>query len=241
SYHILYDILKQHQNEVNKIRAERLAHTAKLLALTAQQQPVYPPQNWPNHYTQTSSIRSQPTATRNRGKAIFNSPPPTYDQEPTMVAEDDEMSKEKEIDKLMDLISLSFKKIYKSTNNNLRTSLNTPVEQIRIILQGLTEALDMIIRKECQKPKQAKDAAYHKEKMLLCKKKEVGIQLSAGQADWRDDTDDEPDNPKLEAHYMYMEQGDTNITIDSLDMSTNGETIDHDDNDLARECELLAL
>ncbi|GJW33313.1 hypothetical protein Tco_0053345 [Tanacetum coccineum] len=68
---------------------------------------------------------SQPTATRNRGKANVNSPPPTYDQEPTMVAEDDEISKEKEIDKLMALIYLSFKKIYKPTNNNLRTSSNT--------------------------------------------------------------------------------------------------------------------
>nr|GEY87782.1 Gag-Pol polyprotein [Tanacetum cinerariifolium] len=46
-------------------------------------------------------------------------------QEPTMVAEDDEMSKDNEIDKLMALISLSFKKIYKPTNNNLRTSSNT--------------------------------------------------------------------------------------------------------------------
>ncbi|GJY14741.1 putative ribonuclease H-like domain-containing protein [Tanacetum coccineum] len=103
SYHKLYDILKQHQNEVNEIRAERLAQQA---------------------------------ATRNRGKAIANSPQPTYDQEPAIVAEDDEMSKEKEIDKLMDLISLLFKKIYKPTNNNLRTSSNTlitiimPIETI---------------------------------------------------------------------------------------------------------------
>ncbi|GJR61231.1 hypothetical protein Tco_1503393 [Tanacetum coccineum] len=37
----------------------------------------------------------------------------------------EEMSKEKEIDKLVALISLSFKKIYKPTNNNLRTSSNT--------------------------------------------------------------------------------------------------------------------
>ncbi|GJX07182.1 hypothetical protein Tco_0195114 [Tanacetum coccineum] len=58
-------------------------------------------------------------------KAIINSPPPTYDQGPTMVAEDDEMSKENKIDKLMALISLSFKKTYKPTNNNLRTSSNT--------------------------------------------------------------------------------------------------------------------
>nr|GFA75638.1 hypothetical protein [Tanacetum cinerariifolium] len=40
----------------------------------------------------------------------------------------DEMSKEKEIDKLMALISLSFKKIYKPTINNLRTSSNTSRE-----------------------------------------------------------------------------------------------------------------
>ncbi|GJR30468.1 hypothetical protein Tco_1106700 [Tanacetum coccineum] len=98
SYHKLYDILKQHHNQVNKIRAERLA-----------------------------------PATRNRGKAIVNSLPPTYDQEPEMVAEDDALSKENEIDKLMDFISLSFKKIYKPTNNNLGTSSNT-IQQFKIIL-----------------------------------------------------------------------------------------------------------
>nr|GEZ80702.1 hypothetical protein [Tanacetum cinerariifolium] len=69
--------------------------------------------------------RSQEAATRNRRKATVNSPLPIYDQEPSMVAEDDKMSKDKEIDKLMDLIPLSFKKIYKPTNNNLRTSSNT--------------------------------------------------------------------------------------------------------------------
>nr|GEW79030.1 hypothetical protein [Tanacetum cinerariifolium] len=69
--------------------------------------------------------RSQQAATRNRGNAIVNSRQPIYDQEPSMVAEDDETSKDKEIDKFIALISLSFKKIYKPTNNNLRTSLNT--------------------------------------------------------------------------------------------------------------------
>nr|GFD50147.1 hypothetical protein [Tanacetum cinerariifolium] len=39
--------------------------------------------------------------------------------------DDEDTSKEKEIDKLMVLISLFFKKIYKPTNNNLRTSSNT--------------------------------------------------------------------------------------------------------------------
>ncbi|GJR22991.1 hypothetical protein Tco_0971518 [Tanacetum coccineum] len=125
SYHKLYDILKQHQNKVNELRDERLAHTANPLAHVAQQQLIYHPKNHPNHYTQNSSTRSQQAATKNRGKEIVNSPPPTYDQEPTIVAEDNEMSKDKKIDKNMALISLSFKKIYKPTNNNLRTSSNT--------------------------------------------------------------------------------------------------------------------
>nr|GFD03647.1 hypothetical protein [Tanacetum cinerariifolium] len=60
------------------------------------------------------------------------------------------------------------------------------------------------IARECQKPKRAKDAAYHQEKMPLCKQEEAGIQLNAEQADWRDDTDDESDDQELEAHYMYM-------------------------------------
>ncbi|GKF65932.1 hypothetical protein Tco_0192449 [Tanacetum coccineum] len=111
--------------KVNEIRAERLARTANPLALFAQQQPVYHPQNHPTHYINNSLTRSQQATTKNRGKAIVNSPPPTYDLEPEMVAEDDALSKENEIDKLMALISLSFKKIYKPTNNNLRTSSNT--------------------------------------------------------------------------------------------------------------------
>nr|GEX99403.1 hypothetical protein [Tanacetum cinerariifolium] len=115
SYRKLYDIMKQHQNEVNEIRAERLACTIT-----------------------TSCYQEQ-------RKAIVNSSSPIYDQEPAMVIEDDEMSKDKEIDKIMALISLSFKKIYKPTNNN--QLYQTPVEQIRIILQGLTEALGMIIKR----------------------------------------------------------------------------------------------
>nr|GFB42785.1 hypothetical protein [Tanacetum cinerariifolium] len=63
------------------------------------------------------------------------------------------------------------------------------------------------VARECQKPKRAKDAAYHREKMLLCKQEEARIQLNAEQADWRDDPDDdELEDQKLEAHYMFMAQ-----------------------------------
>ncbi|GKA62172.1 integrase, catalytic region, zinc finger, CCHC-type containing protein [Tanacetum coccineum] len=250
SYHKLYDILKQHQNEVNEIRAERLARTANPLALVAQQQPVYHHQNHPTQNTQYSSTRSQ-QSTRNRGKAIVTSSAPTYDLEPDTVTEDDEMSKDKEIDKLMALISLSFKKIYKPTNNNLQTSSNTSRanqdnsprinrgtgydNQRAVNVAGARENVGTpVVQKsgiqcynckeyghvsrECQKPKRVKDAAYHKEKMLLCKQEEAGVQLNAEQADWKDDTDDESEDQELEAHYIYMAQLQE-VTLDQVDNS----------------------
>nr|GEZ87297.1 hypothetical protein [Tanacetum cinerariifolium] len=99
---------------------------ANPLALVAQQQQSHHPHTHPNHFNQNSSTRTHQSATRKRDKAVVNSPQPIYDQEPSMVDDNDEdTSKDKEIDKLMALISLSFKKIYKPTNNNLRTSSNT--------------------------------------------------------------------------------------------------------------------
>nr|GEU77159.1 ribonuclease H-like domain, reverse transcriptase, RNA-dependent DNA polymerase [Tanacetum cinerariifolium] len=106
------------ENEVNEIRAKRLACTANPLALVAQQQPVYPPQTHPTYYNQSSSTRSQAT-NRNIGKAIVNPHQLTYDLELDVVANDETSLKEKEMDKLIALISMSFKKIYKPTNNNL--------------------------------------------------------------------------------------------------------------------------
>nr|GFD27335.1 hypothetical protein [Tanacetum cinerariifolium] len=115
---------------------------------------------------------------------------------------------DKEIDKLMALISLSFKKIYKPTNNNLKTSSNssrsnqdntpritrgTGYDNQRVVnVVGARENVGTpVVQKsriqcynykeyghvarECQKPKRAKDAAYHKKKMLLCKQEEAGF------------------------------------------------------------------
>nr|GEV13826.1 putative ribonuclease H-like domain-containing protein [Tanacetum cinerariifolium] len=162
---------------------------------------------------------SQQAATRNRGKAIVNSLLPKYDLEPFMVAEDDEMSKDKDIDKLMALISLSFKKIYKPTNNNLRTSSNTSRAN-QDNPPRISRGTGHVVR-ECQKLKQPKDAAYHKEKMLLYQ--------------------------ELKARYMYIAQ----IQEVTLDAADNSRPILHteplqkinqndDDDDLANERDLLA-
>nr|GEU66497.1 hypothetical protein [Tanacetum cinerariifolium] len=258
SYHKLYDILKQHQHEVNEIRAEKIARVANPLALIAQQQPVYHPQNHPTHYNQNSSTRSQQAATRNRGKYIVNSPQPIYDQEPPMVDEDDETSKDKEIDKLMALISLSNVGYENQRNGTVagarETVGSTVVQKSRIQCYNCKEFGH--VAREYQKPKRAKDVAYHREKMLLCKQEEAGIQLNVEQADWKDDTDDdELEDQELEAHYIThpeqseyvfdtysIEQDAQNVIIDSLDISDDREEIDlnDDDNDLAKERELLA-
>nr|GFA36845.1 integrase, catalytic region, zinc finger, CCHC-type, peptidase aspartic, catalytic [Tanacetum cinerariifolium] len=194
-----------------------------------------------------------------------------------MVAEDDETLQDKKIDKLMDLSSLSFKKIYKPTNNNLRTSSNIDREnqdnsprinksdgyenqRIGNVVGAKETVGSTVVQKseiqcynckefrhvarECQKQKRAKDAAYHREKMLLCKQEEAGIQLNAEQADWRDDTDDDDlEDQELEAHYMYMAQ----LQEVSPDAADSGPIYDDeplqkndDDNDLAKERELLA-
>ncbi|GJY47014.1 hypothetical protein Tco_0436077 [Tanacetum coccineum] len=55
-------------------------------------------------------------------------------------------------------------------------------------------------------------------------------------------TPDVADNSRsiFDSEPLQEKQGDTNITIDSLDMSTNGETVDQDDDDLAKECDFLS-
>nr|GEU40546.1 hypothetical protein [Tanacetum cinerariifolium] len=68
------------------------------------------------------------------------------------------------------------------------------------------------------KPKRAKDSACHKEKMQMCKQEEAVIQLSAEQIDWRDDTNDEPEDQELEADYIFMEKIQE-VTLDSANNS----------------------
>ncbi|GJR91391.1 integrase, catalytic region, zinc finger, CCHC-type containing protein [Tanacetum coccineum] len=70
-------------------------------------------------------LQLKPEWQRNKGKEIVNTPSPTYDSELEIVSDEEATPRDKEIKKLMALISMSFKKIYKPTNNNLRTSSNT--------------------------------------------------------------------------------------------------------------------
>nr|GFC25868.1 hypothetical protein [Tanacetum cinerariifolium] len=233
--------------------AKRIARVANLLALVAQQQPVHNHQNHPTHYTQNSSTRSQQAATRNRGKVVVNSPQPIYDQEPSIVAEDKETSEDKEIDKLMALISLSSQQA--ATRNRGKVVVNSPQpiydQEPSIVAEDKEMISNVAGARETVETKRVKDATYHREKMLLCKQEEAEIQLSVEQADWRDHTwkirnwkriictwhnfkSEHPEQSESIHDTYPIEQDEHNVIIDSLDMSYDREQND-DDADLVNE------
>nr|GEY44995.1 hypothetical protein [Tanacetum cinerariifolium] len=107
-------------------------------------------------------------------------------------------------------ISLSFKKIYKPTNNNLRTSSNTSRENqdntIRIN-RGTgydnQRVVNVVGARENVGPHRINRGTGY-ESQRICHV--AGARETIEQADWRDDTDDESNDQELEEHYMYMAQ-----------------------------------
>ncbi|GJZ75103.1 hypothetical protein Tco_0639568 [Tanacetum coccineum] len=136
----------------------------------------------------------------------------SFDRTVLPVTEDKEMSKKKEIDKLMALISLSIQKSYKPTTTTCVLSVGKSLG-FKCYKQGIWAGI-----RESPKPKRVKDAALSQGKNLLCKQEEAGVVIEANTADWKDDTDDESEEQELEAHYMYMAQLQE-VTPDSVDNS----------------------
>ncbi|GJT98093.1 hypothetical protein Tco_1093611 [Tanacetum coccineum] len=155
------------------------------------------------------SCRSQAT-TRNKSKEIAK--PITPPSESVSEGEDSDpkqAKRDKDMQKNLALIVKYFKNIYKPTNNNLRTSSNTKNKNLDNSLRHKND------KQTRQKLKRAKDYAYHKEKMLLCKQAKKGVTLRSEQGDWLDDTNEEPDEQELEAHYMYMAKIQEVFTVES--------------------------
>ncbi|GJX80540.1 retrovirus-related pol polyprotein from transposon TNT 1-94 [Tanacetum coccineum] len=222
SYHTLFDILKQYQNEVNDIRAERIAKSANPLALLAAAQPYSD-----NYYQAPKPQRSNATSSSTRPISEEDSDP-------------EQAQRDKDMQKNLALMAKHFKRLYKPTNNNLRTSSNSRNKtedttlsynndnqsgqfgnQRTMTVAGTRETVGSLVvqqtgiqcfnckgfghyAKECRKPKRVKDYSYHKEKMMMCKQAEQGVPLQAEQADWLADTDEEIDEQELEAHYSFM-------------------------------------
>nr|GEU86381.1 retrovirus-related Pol polyprotein from transposon TNT 1-94 [Tanacetum cinerariifolium] len=260
SYHKLFDILKQYQNEVNELRAERLARNANPLALVATAQADR------DQYYQTS---------RHKGKEIAKPITPPSETASKEDNDPEQAQRDKDMQKNLALIAKYFKKIYKPIDNNLRTTSNsknknvdtTPryknddhFEQFRnqrtTNVVGAREKVGSTIvqqsgiqcfnckkyrhfSKERRKSKRVKDSAYHKDKMLLCKQAEQGVPLQAEQYDWLADMDEEVDEQELEAHYSYMAKIQEVPTADS---GTDSEPVEQNEqNDIESDDERVAL
>ncbi|GJT74980.1 hypothetical protein Tco_1041705 [Tanacetum coccineum] len=179
SYHTLFDILKQYQNEVNDIRADRIAKSANPLALLAAAQPYSD-----NYYQAPKPQRTNTTSSSTRLK----------DSDPEQAQRDKDMQK--------NLALLEKNKTEDTTPryNNDNQSLQFG-NQRTMTVDGARETVGS---QECRKPKRVKDYSYHKEKMMMCKQAEHGVPLQVEQADWLADTDEEIDEQELEAHYSFM-------------------------------------
>nr|GEW39539.1 hypothetical protein [Tanacetum cinerariifolium] len=174
--------------------------------------------------------------------------------------DDEETSKDKEIDKLMALISLSFKKIYKPTNNNLRTSSNTSRAN-----QDNSPGINRNAGYENQRignvagaRENVEDQELEAHYMYMEQLQEVSPDAADSRPIFNDEplqkvsNDDQynvfamesthPEQSKYVHDTYPIEQDAQNVIIDSLDMSDDREEIyqNDDDNDLSKERELLA-
>nr|GEX21915.1 hypothetical protein [Tanacetum cinerariifolium] len=183
------------------------------------------------------------TFTRNKGKEIAKPITPPSETTSEEDCDPEQAQRDKDMQKNLALIVKYFKKIYKPTNNNLRTSSNsnnknvdtTPREKVgsQVVQKTGIQCFNCKeyghFAKECRKPKRVKDSVYHKEKMLLCKQAEHGVPMKAKQYDWLEDTDEEVDEQELEAHYSYMAKIQEVPTGDS---GTDSEPVEHVQNDV---------
>nr|GEY81337.1 Gag-Pol polyprotein [Tanacetum cinerariifolium] len=144
---------------------------------------------------------------------------------------------DKDMQKNLAFIAKYFKKIYKHTNNNTRTSSNSRNKNVdttprykndnqsgqfrnqrTMNVVGVRENVGSPVVQQsgiqCFNCKEF-DSAYHKEKMLLCKQAEK-------------DKDEEIDEQKLEAHYSYMEKIHE---VPTADTCTDSEPLEKVQND----------
>ncbi|GKB22791.1 hypothetical protein Tco_0862192 [Tanacetum coccineum] len=183
SYHILFDILKQYQNEVNDIRAERIAKSANPLALLVVAQPYsdnYYQAPKPQRSNATSSSTRPSASTRHKGKEIAKPVTPQSESVSEEDSDPEQAQRDKDMQKNLALLAKYFKRLYKPTNNNLRTSSNS---------RNKTE-----------------DTTPRKGYKCFSTKDLDTMQRNAGSQNVlkTTHTDEEIDEQELEAHYSFM-------------------------------------
>nr|GEX51970.1 hypothetical protein [Tanacetum cinerariifolium] len=251
----MWEAIERLQQEVNELRAERLARNANPLALVAttqaNQDPYYHTSKSQKSYAPSSKpsiLTRSHTTTRHKGKEIAKPITPPFESASKEDIDLEQAQRNKDMQKNLALIAKTVNVV------GARKNVGSPVVQ-QSGIQCFNCKEFGHFAKECRKPKRVKDSAYHKEKMLLCKQAEKGVPLQAEQYDWLADTDEEIDEQKLEAHYNYMakiqevptadtniclvETDDSNVIHDLPDMCDDD--IQNDQNDVESDDERVAL
>nr|GEY38151.1 hypothetical protein [Tanacetum cinerariifolium] len=189
------------------------------------------------HQLQPEWQRSQ-QATRTRGKAIVNSPPPIYDQEPSMVAKDDEIVNQ---------------------DNSLRINRGTRYDNQRIVnVDGARETVEQADWKD-DTDDELEDQELEAYYMYMAQIQEVTPDAADNFGPIFDTEplqevqnndhynvfaieSEHPEQSKSVNDTYPIEHDEHDMIIDSLDMSYDREQIDQndDDDDLANERDLLA-
>nr|GEU96387.1 retrovirus-related Pol polyprotein from transposon TNT 1-94 [Tanacetum cinerariifolium] len=142
SYHKLFEILKQYQNEVNELRAEKLARNANPLALVATAQASQDPYYQSSRSHRSSAQSPKPsipsrshTTTIHKGKEIAKPITPSSKTASEEESNPEQAQRDKDMQKNLALIAKYFKKIYKPTNDNLITSSNSKNKNVDMTLR----------------------------------------------------------------------------------------------------------
>ncbi|GKA34578.1 hypothetical protein Tco_0721007 [Tanacetum coccineum] len=186
-------------------------------------------------------------STRNRGKTIVNSSAPIYDQEPATVIEDDEMSKEKEIDKncmalISSLVQENLQTTIKQPSNFINTSRenqdysqdsqrNRYDNQRAVNVAGARENVGTQIQSVFQIHVDNSGPIFDDEPMHKVQDNNDNYNVFSME-------NEHPKQPESSNDIYLKEQGDTNITIDSSDICYDKDQDDTDD--LDQEHDLLA-
>nr|GEV37067.1 hypothetical protein [Tanacetum cinerariifolium] len=145
----------------------------------------------------------------------------------------EQAQRDKDMQKNLALIAKYFKRIYKPTNNNLKTSSNSRNKNVDTTLR---------------KPKRVKDFAYHKEKMLMCKQAEKDtstdseplekVQNDTGYNVFANDLQHSKQSESI-SNTCIVEMDDSNVILDSPDICEDD--IQNDQNNVESDDERVAL
>nr|GEW19781.1 hypothetical protein [Tanacetum cinerariifolium] len=162
------------KKEVNKLRAERLAMNANPLALVATAQANQDP------YYQTSKYK---------GKEIAKPITPPSESASEDDSDLEQAQRDKDMQKNLALIAKYFKKIYKPTNNNLRTSSNSRNKNVDTTQRYKNEN---------------QSGQFGNQRTMNVDGARKNVSRPVVQQSRIQYTDEEIDEQELESHYSYM-------------------------------------